>query len=332
MVLPAHIRWPKQHGNCTNYLKKRTAHETRSGTWSPSERTVKHFIFLTWEDVTVPHKQAASRFSSQCALRSWCWQALGFIDLPHRFAQTRLNKLHTNQGDACVYTVVDSRLLNIFIIPNRYCLHRPKCTFIVCSSTMPSARSSTPGSSSSPSSSWRRWTLQRARCLNTAWPWGTLPCECHFPIAPQLPGSRHFCALIITWSASERCGGQQLMFCFSSHFQKKQRSEWKSTEKVTISSPCSVCKGKYLIFLCRERKEKSTHIVANVVCLPADAERDSGEVSGGHGPGSGPAEGGEVQPGQRHLKPPRPKADTWLFHWQDMIVLKHSHNLPRLFL
>lgn len=38
------------------------------------------------------------------------------------------------------------------------------------------------------------------------------------------------------------------MFCFSLHFQKKQRLEWKSTQEVAISSPRIVCKGKYFIF------------------------------------------------------------------------------------
>lgn len=37
------------------------------------------------------------------------------------------------------------------------------------------------------------------------------------------------------------------MLSFSFSFQKKQRFERKSTQEVTIYSPCTLCKGRYLI-------------------------------------------------------------------------------------
>lgn len=137
--------------------------------------------------------------------------------------------------------------------------------FMMCD--VRSARSFTPGSSCLPCLSSRRWASQRARCPSTVWTWGTLLCEyraSHNAIAPKLHRLR---ALVITSSASENWNGPRLMFCFSFHFQKKQRFEWKSTQEATISSPRTVCKGKYLILFYTVSEEKSHIVFFNVVCF-----------------------------------------------------------------
>lgn len=89
--------------------------------------------------------------------------------------------------------------------------------------------------------------------------------------------------LVITFTETARGS------CFAWLFQKKQRSEWKSAQEITLSSPCPLYKGKHLITLVLIQKMRNEMDIffSNVFSLCADTISNTWKVLGGIVPNSG---------------------------------------------
>lgn len=100
---------------------------------------------------------------------------------------------------------------------------------------------------------------------------------------------------------------------FLSPSQKEQRFEWKSAQEAAISGPRAVCQGERFDFGSTDRTGRRVVLFRNAVGLPADADGNSREVSGGDDASSGQTDGGDGQPGQCGLNALRsPEADASL--------------------
>lgn len=145
-----------------------------------------------------------------------------------------------------------------------------------------SVRSSTLESSSSPYSSWRRWALQRARCLNTACTWGISLCESWVSHQTRYP---------LMSTTIKRIRGLFFVFPFTS--RKSKGLSGRALRKLPFLAHALFVKVN--IYFCTKEWWKTRLIVLqNVACLPTDNESDACTVSGGYGPSRRCTKGREI--------------------------------------